>query len=514
MIETVKKYLCLYGLPVLVVLLIGGIHLPDPFTGDQAGFMIGAKELDLGGTYYIDFWDNKQPGIYLFYWLAGSLFGFTEIGVHTLELLIYCIFTIIIIFSLRHYFNYPWMSSFVPITTIGFYYLMTSAWSLTQLEILVSFPLFMCAWLSSVNGKNRNWQAARWFFSGASASVAVIFKLVLAPIPIAMWLIVIFLRLRSKDRLVLPSVMRDVGAAILGGILILILIAIWFASNDALFELWHTTFVYPIRALVDVHTASLKRLFTSAYWFGKYLPFLLVLSFIGLGNRRVIEQEAITYQMVSWIISGIVVILVQRFSYWQYHFVLFIFPIGVLSIRGIDAVLTKYSISNVLTGHKVNPIVLASCLVLFATSLAIPTWENKAQSILKEYFRGTSIIKEYPFKASNRYSKIRSRTQFLKEEGSEGPIYVFGDPLYYFLTQRRPALPENAWGWEMFLPDQWNALIPKLKAAQPIYIYIDEFYYDWITKFNPDIYLFINDYYYEFSKNKNGVWYRLHKSSS
>jgi hypothetical protein len=110
----------LYAAPILVILLMGIIHLPHPFSGDQALFMIGAKELSQGSRLYVDFWDIKQPGIYLFYWIAGSLFGYSEVVVHSLELLLFCCLSLFIVFSFKHYFNHSWLTYFVPITTIGF----------------------------------------------------------------------------------------------------------------------------------------------------------------------------------------------------------------------------------------------------------------------------------------------------------------------------------------------------------------------------------------------------------
>jgi hypothetical protein len=56
-------------------------RLAYPFHGDQAMFILGARVLAEGGTLYVDYWDFKQPGIYLIYFLAGRLFGFNEIGI-------------------------------------------------------------------------------------------------------------------------------------------------------------------------------------------------------------------------------------------------------------------------------------------------------------------------------------------------------------------------------------------------------------------------------------------------
>jgi hypothetical protein len=76
-----------YVLPLIIVAALASIHLPYPFAGDQTLFLLGAAALDRGEVLYVDFWDIKQPGIYLFFWLAGRLFGFSKIGVHLLELI-------------------------------------------------------------------------------------------------------------------------------------------------------------------------------------------------------------------------------------------------------------------------------------------------------------------------------------------------------------------------------------------------------------------------------------------
>src|SRR5882757_6746566 len=71
---------------LLVVVLIGLVHLPLPFHDDQAFFTVAAMKLNQGSLLYRDYWDIKQPGIFAFYWLGGKLFGFNEVGIHTLEL--------------------------------------------------------------------------------------------------------------------------------------------------------------------------------------------------------------------------------------------------------------------------------------------------------------------------------------------------------------------------------------------------------------------------------------------
>src|SRR5450631_4009030 len=72
---------------IAVILLAALVHVPYPFWGDQALFTYAAHGIRHGDRLYVDFWDLKQPGIYLWYLGAGTLFGFHEAGMHTAELL-------------------------------------------------------------------------------------------------------------------------------------------------------------------------------------------------------------------------------------------------------------------------------------------------------------------------------------------------------------------------------------------------------------------------------------------
>ena len=60
------------------VIALGLSKLAYPLMGDQALFLLGGRTIDGGGILYRDFWDIKPPGIFLFYFIAGKLFGFSE----------------------------------------------------------------------------------------------------------------------------------------------------------------------------------------------------------------------------------------------------------------------------------------------------------------------------------------------------------------------------------------------------------------------------------------------------
>ena len=126
------------ALPLLVVAIAGAPHLPTPLHGDAVLYQSGARTLAEGGALYRDFWDLKQPGIYIFHWIAGALFGFGEVGLHALELLLFLAVSVLQVVLLRRVFSPPWLASFVPIASFGTYYSVTSDWHLTQPAVLLS----------------------------------------------------------------------------------------------------------------------------------------------------------------------------------------------------------------------------------------------------------------------------------------------------------------------------------------------------------------------------------------
>ena len=83
------------------VVLAAGLCLALPFWGDQALFTVYARQIAQGAVLYRDIFDVKQPGIFLFYLLGGSLFGYTEIGIHLFELLYWLAFSAFAMVALR-----------------------------------------------------------------------------------------------------------------------------------------------------------------------------------------------------------------------------------------------------------------------------------------------------------------------------------------------------------------------------------------------------------------------------
>ena len=102
----------LYSISLALIVCLGLLNYNLPLLADQIVSLLAAQRVEAGGVLYVDFWDNKMPGLFWFYWLAGKLFSFDEFGIHSFELIWMLVFTVTMMVGLRRYFYFPWLSAF------------------------------------------------------------------------------------------------------------------------------------------------------------------------------------------------------------------------------------------------------------------------------------------------------------------------------------------------------------------------------------------------------------------
>src|SRR5512144_1077164 len=134
-----------YVISLLLIAAFGALKLPLPLHRDGATFLWLASQLDRGAVLYADVWDVKQPGIFIFDYLAGRMFGFSAEGVHLFELLWQSTFAVIVMIALRPALEHRWLAAVAPVAFLAGYYIFCEAHQQTQLEILVGLPLFVAA---------------------------------------------------------------------------------------------------------------------------------------------------------------------------------------------------------------------------------------------------------------------------------------------------------------------------------------------------------------------------------
>ncbi|MEM7468933.1 MAG: hypothetical protein AAF387_18875 [Pseudomonadota bacterium] len=86
---------------------------------------------------------------------------------------------------------------------------------------------------------------------------------------------------------------------------------------------------------------------------------------------------------------------------------------------------------------------------------------------------------------------------------------MFGDPLYYHLSSRYPAIPMIGWPWEYFLQSQWLALPEQIEAAAPPYIFIADREMKMMERRKGGVKEFIFSRYIAAHRAQEGVWLQL-----
>ncbi len=497
-----------YAIASTFVLICAMPNVFFPFVADQIVALSGAKTIAEGGTLYVDFWDNKMPGLFWFYYIAGELFGYSEFGVHTLELMWMGIFSGVLMVTLRSYFFYPWMSAVAPIAVVGVYYVSAESFLLTQLEILIGLPVFLCAWFASRLPPSV--RALRWlgFASGVCAGITVMFKLVFAPLFVVFWLIV-SVHVLSTGRSRFVAIVTDIWVPVsLGVAAVLGVVATKFWLDGALDELLWTAFEYPPQALAATPPAPYYRLLEAVRFFLTYYLPLSGFIVVAVVHWWRSDRDVFTSLLIAWLVVGLCLILIQRFSWWPYHFLMLFPPAGILGVRGIDNLIRYLLVPTQPRGP--SPMGLATLLIIpVIGAVAIPGGQ-KVTPYLKVFVEQRGDVLDFQKIINATYATAHRSTRFLVDKTAlPGRIYVLGDPLYYYLSDRRPALPIIGWPWAYFLQTQWDRVAGQLDAARPPYIYVDKKNRKMMEVRGGGVDEFIDEHYIKLFDDDNGSWFLL-----
>jgi hypothetical protein len=488
------------------VLIVGALCLATPLCGDTAQFLLSARMMQDGAVLYADFWDIKQPGIYWFYLLAAQTVGFDQLSIRAFELMVLACFAVLLIAALWRYYGHRWLAAVVPVASVGSYYSAATDWQLTQPEFIVTFPIFCSAWLLGRTYRSLRAARAGWLLSGVLAGVAVVFKLVFAAFFVTFLLIAWFCQCQQKR----PTSMRRSFFSLLapfsaGVAIVLAAVAHYFAAHGALEELLWNSFVFPGLTMQQGQLAPLSRLVSMASWFTRAMAPWLIFAAVGLSRIVRREEPALTKLMGGWLVAGIVVILVQRFSWWPYHTLLLLTPVAVLAIRGIDLALGRIERS---VRWRTGPMELALLFVLPGLTAMGHHALDKAEPLLRTVLVGNGDIEAYRREVNPDYARIADDVAAVRSDDPAGPIYVFGSPLYYLHFDRTQAIPMHGWGWEFAVEEQWRALPHQLADGKPAFIYVSREVRPLIERRSPETSAFLSANYTLIKQDAFGSFHR------
>lgn len=489
----------------LLLLLGGFVSLPIPFSGDQALFTIGARMMSEGAVLYRDFWDLKPPGILYFYYVAGTLFGFHEVGIRALEVIYFMTLGVVLIVALARRYENDLVKAIVPALTVGLYYASAESWHLTQVEALVGFPLFLSLWQCVRGVESKGSGTARFFLSGFCGGLVLLFKVLFLPLLATMWLVVLIGPPKGTARL-RTTVARAALALSLGLMASVAAAIAIFVHEGTANQAYRTFFEIPWRISGTYYAGDLSVLSIGVQWFLSWSSPLLALTVVAIASGRVL-RDPMARGALAWIVAGAGMIALQRG--WAYHFVLLLWPLGVVAATGVDVLLTH--LKPVWISRSALWRVVAAVSVM--TALFAPAAVNLANKVRHAMPLMRSLdeqaLHEYQSRMSPWYGAVRGEVEALPLAGQSAmDLYVFGDPLYLYLSHRVQPVPINGWSPEFLLPEQWGELHRSLVETEPEYVFVQDYNDGLIRERYPDLLAWLERRYQIINRGEHGVWYQ------
>lgn len=463
-------------LVLAAIAALGLLHLAMPLLFDQAIFMMGAKRMAAGGALYRDFWDIKQPGIYGFYWLAGRLFGFHEVGLHLLELIVLLAASAAQQAFLRRAFDDVRTAALSPLLTWGLYYACAAPVHMTQVESLAGVPLFFALEWVLVAGAGG--AALAWIAAGVAGGAALALKLVFAPLVLVVWAVGAAATPANRERA--AAVGR--GALLFAaGLALPVLIAIvYLASRGVLREAAYLNLGFPLTVLRRVSSLRLFMLEQGASWYFDNWSGVLGFAAFGaiLAARGAQRTRVVGYAL--WWIVGLAVILAQRASWWAYQYELLVVPSGVLAAYGLERIAQGLARLSPAPGPRMRAAAIGAAALIAAAPM-LGALAFKTALLVHERLAITARDREsFQVRADtgNEVRDIGADVAFLREPGARpGPLFVLGNALYNWLSGRDFPGPRHAG----LLPansttEVWNAWGDDLERSRAPWVFVqDEF---------------------------------------
>jgi hypothetical protein len=490
---------------LLVVAFIGAIHLPFPFHANHAYFAVVASAIRDGARLYVDAFDLNQPGIFLFYLAAGSSFGFTEAGIHFFELLYWLVFSVVLLVTIGRRMASRVIAGLLPIFTVGAYYLLADPGKLMKAEALSALPIFLAMWFAYRYTTNSN----RWllFASGAAGGIAVSVKLAFAVVLIPIWLLTLFFLIRDRDRAWWKVAGESVSLAVLGALVPISLLAVLLSRWGILNVAVKIAFVYPFRYLSDVPGAPFERLLIGFRWLILgYGPMLVAAAWVVWHSWRVSKDRLVGY-LATWSLFGLILHLLQNKAWLAYHLHVATFPVGILAVVAVNQLWVRRTTQAVFRQKLATALslgvivmVLSSAVSLVERSVTLASYGFALESDQRSAFQS-----KY---SHGLYRQISDDVEFLRAPGSRpGPIFVAGDPLYYWIAGREHAIAQSGWTLQYYFTAQWRLMAEEIGTAMPVYVFVSREFERVIDRHGSEFAAVLAESYEVLRESETGTWF-------
>ncbi len=474
-------------LPTLAVAVLGAVHVPRPFTGDQALYALAGQLVLDGGAMHRDLWDIKHPGVHHAYALAqavGAPFAESaEARVHLVELGLWLAVGLFLQAVLRGRLAHAELAALAPLCTGGVYYSLVTTRGLSQIEAFPGLFLTVACWLAAPHRDSEAPGVGRSVAAGAVAATAVGFHGHMWPV------VVVVLGLAAA----FAGGWRRLGWMFGGALLFAGTAVAIFAAQGSLAGVAEVYLTYPRAAAQEV-PADVQGIARIRYplqlFVTGHLPWIACAMAVLLQPRRALERPLLVLH-AGWGLAGLAVMLLETRSSWPFHFLYFVVPLGVVAVFGLDTAAAWWEARGWQRG-----VGLALTIgVLALVPGAVREWRPKAGEMLRHVQHGEPGWDAFRREVSPTYAQLTPLRARLAAR--PGPIYVIGNPLVHTLTGRRQALALQGWAWEVYLDRHWASLPEALRKARPVFVVLQGRYRDLVQAKSPETLALLSELFEE-----------------
>jgi hypothetical protein len=487
---------------------LGWLAIAMPFDGDQALFTVMARDCQDGRQMYRDQWDITNPGLLLFYRLAGSLFGYHETGIRIFEIGYWIVFMLCLSAVIRK----QQRLTFWPVSPVVFVAMIEFATGsgvpthFTKTEGLVAFPMAMALLLSLLaSQKESNRSIAVWaMLAGLAGGLVLLFKLLFSVCLAVVWGWAIIVSLRRNG---LKKTLGFVAFLFLGVSTVLAVAVVSFVLAGTWPIVWRTLFELPPQFLAEGHRGDGERLTNSVRWLISAYGGLMAIALVA-GYARYREcRDPVVIAIGFSLIAATIVILIQRTSWWSYHFQLLGLPIGMLASYGWPTVDRLIRQTTLTRGDRSAVFLVVAMLLIQPIGSALVSIRQLASH---RFGMSEADRESLRHELSRDYRDIENDVVWLKT-CEPGPILVCGNPLIFLKADRPTATAIHGWSMELYPATVREEFINQIIRARPRLIYVDRLRYgieDLILARYPGLDHFLKTEMTVRRTTETGTWYQ------
>lgn len=485
-----------YPISLAFIVLVGVLKLEQPLGRDQAVHAWMAQRMMEGAVAYRDVWDVRQPAIFALHTLAIALFGPSVRGVHLVELGWMLLLALLIMVLLRGYYRHRWLSAAAAVAAIAPYYVFVEPYSRMQVEILVGLPFFLTAWFLWRASASDRHVVALAFAAGVAAGIGTAFKHVLAPIPVAFALLAAWFTLRRPRTVSATAAVGRLWIAFAAGVIaVWLVIFLVFLFQGAFADFFWTNFIWPLENLHVGDPAPLSRLIEGVLVFFTSTAAWALLALAAVGGLFRSEEPKFTSFLWAWIIAGAGAMLMQRTSWWAYHFLLFYVPIGLLGVRGIDRIVGGLVDRGTLS--RFAAMGMSALLVLLPLAGLVRPMGEQGRAIYKAFVVEKKDADTYRREYFPEYAGAAAVADYLKSVGGNDPVYVIDNLTPVLLSHRDIGQPVPGQWFGSLRPAERLLEIPKkIEANPPRFFFVENRIAADFAKYSPSLQAMLDSEYH------------------